>query len=96
MKKAILMNKDDNVAAVLEGVKKGEMISIISTDSRVIKNIEAGEEIASGHKIAIDSIDEGGTVTKYGGGIGTATCLINRGAHVHIHNVRSMLKYDSN
>ncbi len=96
MKKAILMNEDDNVATVLKSVKKGEMVDIISTDNRVVKNIEAAEEIEIGHKIAIDSIGSGKTVLKYGENIGVATDSIERGRHVHVHNVKSQLKYSGN
>jgi len=93
MKKAILMNKDDNVATVLKSVKKGEMIAVISTDNKVIKNKEAVKEIATGHKIAVNSINKGETVIKYGESIGIATDRIDQGTHVHIHNVRSKVKY---
>jgi altronate dehydratase small subunit len=93
MKRAIMINKDDNVATVLKGVKKGEKIAVISTENEVIKNIEAGEEIATGHKIAVNSINKGEIVTKYGESIGTATDWIDQGTHVHIHNVRSKVKY---
>jgi altronate dehydratase small subunit len=93
MKKAIMMNKDDNVATVLKGVERGEMISVVSTDNKVIKNMEAGEEIATGHKIAVNPIDSGETVLKYGESIGISTDRIDQGMHVHIHNVRSKVKY---
>ncbi len=92
MKKAILMNERDNVATVLESVKKGEVVDIISTGNNVIKNIEATKEIETGHKIAADSINDGEMVIKYGEIIGTATGRIGQGEHVHIHNVKSNLK----
>jgi TusA-related sulfurtransferase len=93
MKKAIMMNKDDNVATVLENVKRGRTIAVVSTDNKVVRNIEAGEEITTGHKIAVNSIGKGETVLKYGESIGTATDRIDQGMHVHIHNVRSKVKY---
>ena len=93
MKKAIKMNKYDNVSTVLERIKKGEMVAVISTDNKVIKNIEAGEEITAGHKIAVNPIGKGETVLKYGESIGIATDRIGQGMHVHIHNVRSKVKY---
>lgn len=96
MKKAILMNENDNVATVLERVKSGEKISIISTDNKDIKKIEAAEEIEAGHKIAVSSINKGENVIKYGENIGAATGQIEQGTHVHIHNVCSQLKYDTN
>jgi altronate dehydratase small subunit len=96
MKKAILMNDRDNVATVLESVKKGEMINVISTENKVIKNVEAAKEIGTGHKVAVDSINKGQTIVKYGEIIGTAKERISRGEHVHIHNVKSNLKYSVN
>ncbi len=93
MKKAIMMNRDDNVATVLENVKRGGTIAVVSTDNKVIKDMEAGEKIATGHKIAVKPIDRGETVLKYGESIGTATGRIDQGMHVHIHNVRSKVKY---
>lgn len=93
MKKAIIMNKDDNVATLLESVKRGETIAVISTDNKVIKNIEVGEEIAFGHKTALNPIGKGEIVIKYGESIGAATERIDKGMHVHIHNVCSKVKY---
>jgi hypothetical protein len=93
MKKAIMMHKDDNVATALEHIKKGEKITVISTDNKVISNLEAGEEIAAGHKTAVNPISRGETVLKYGESIGAATERIGQGMHVHIHNVRSKVKY---
>ena len=59
MKKAILMNKDDNVATVLKSVKKGEMIAVISTDNKVIKNKEAVVKYGESIGTATDRIDQG-------------------------------------
>jgi altronate dehydratase small subunit len=47
------------------------------------------EPTPKGHKIALSLIRLGEQVMKYGSTIGTATCDIQPGAHVHTHNVAS-------
>jgi altronate hydrolase len=44
-------------------------------------------DIPSGHKIALADIAEGEPVRRYGQIIGTATCVIGMGEHVHVHNL---------
>ena len=51
--------------------------------------IIAQNDIAYGHKIALMDIATGDTVLKYGLSIGSATCDIKAGEHVHAHNVES-------
>jgi altronate dehydratase len=41
------------------------------------------------HKLARRPIRAGETVLKYGAPIGVATADIPRGAHVHVHNMKS-------
>ena len=49
------------------------------------------DTIPVGHKIALERIEEGETVYKYGCPIGIATKPIGIGDHVHSHNLRSAL-----
>ena len=51
--------------------------------------IVAQDDIAYGHKIALMDITSGDTVLKYGLSIGSASCDIKAGDHVHTHNVES-------
>ena len=45
--------------------------------------------IPMGHKFALQDIEKGTDVMKYGEPIGYATAPIARGEHVHVHNVAS-------
>ncbi len=74
----------DDVAVVIQDVKKG---SIIEIDD---KNITANEDIPQGHKIAIFDIPLGYMVKKYSVPIGKATKNIKAGDHVHTHNLEDI------
>jgi len=54
------------------------------------RRLRAGETIELGHKLALVDIAAGETVTKFGVPIGVATVAIAAGAHVHIHNIKSV------
>ncbi len=59
---------------------------LIHPDDNVLVSFE------NGHKYARFDIKEGSEVIKYGFPIGIAICDINRGGHVHTHNLRTALK----
>jgi len=54
------------------------------------KKIIAKDDIEIGHKIAIKSIEKGNHIIKYGEKIGITKQDIEKGSHVHIHNVASI------
>ena len=66
MKKYIKINKNDNVAIVLEPMKKGEIITDGDEDTIL------AEDIDKGHKTALTDIKEGENIIKYGMPIGKA------------------------
>lgn len=58
---------------------------------RINERDNVGVDIESGHKYALQSINTGDDVIKYGFPIGVAICDIAEGDHVHSHNVKSKL-----
>ncbi|MGQ8364972.1 UxaA family hydrolase [Glaciecola sp. 1036] len=80
----IKVHADDNVAVCTRAVTSGETLSPL--------NISPLEDIAAGHKIALENIKQGDVITKYGFPIGMATQDILQGAHVHSHNLKTLLK----
>jgi altronate dehydratase small subunit len=48
------------------------------------------EPIPLGHKVARRALAAGHRILKYGAAIGEATQAIAAGAHVHVHNLRSL------
>ena len=91
MKRAIMINPQDNTAIAFNDIEAGEYVSIITASGEVIREIAAEQIIPFGHKIALAAINKGENVLKYGEVIGIATQLINKGGHVHVHNVESAL-----
>lgn len=89
MAKALVINKKDNVATVLEDLKEGEEIDI-SVKGEAGTKIVLRQRIPFGHKLALRKIEKGEAVIKYGEEIGRATEDIDTGQHVHIHNVESL------
>ena len=81
MKRSLRIHPKDNVAVVLEEVETG--------DTGVYEGGEVVslEKIEFPHKIAIEDIEQGAEILKYGESIGYAMCLIRKGEFVHTHNL---------
>jgi len=77
----------DTVATALREVEEGETVTVAVGDEE--RTVEVTEDIPFGHKLAIEPIPAGETVTKYGKSIGNATEDIAPGQWVHVHNVES-------
>ena len=83
----VVVEPDDNVATAIRNVDEGETVEVgIGDNSR---SIDIVENIEFGHKMALEPLDEGETVRKYGKSIGNATEHIDAGEWVHVHNVES-------
>lgn len=82
---AIILNGTDNIAVCLRDIAQGSVIRI-KTDAEIC-DIMAIDSIEYGHKIAITNIQKGLHIIKYSEVIGTAVVDIQKGAHVHIHNI---------
>jgi altronate dehydratase small subunit len=82
-----VVEPEDNVATVLRTVEAGEVVTVAVGDEE--RTVDVADEVEFGHKIAIDDVPSGGTITKYGKSIGNATEDILAGEWVHVHNVES-------
>ncbi len=81
MKKYIIINQNDNVGVAIEDIFKGELLD----------GIRLVDDVKKGHKFSLCDIKQGEKIVKYGYPIGEATQDILRGAHVHSHNVKTLL-----
>ncbi len=85
---ALVMDGKDHVATAIQDLQAGSMISCMRQG--VLFELFVVEAIPFGHKIAIESIEEGVSIRKYGEVIGRATAPIPKGTHVHVHNVEGI------
>ncbi len=81
--------KDSVGVVVVEGAKKGQMLTgWVMQGNKTIK-MKCLKAIPIGHKIALGAIGKGDTVIKYGHDIGKCVAAINKGGHVHTHNIKT-------
>ena len=81
--KTIQLAASDNVVVCTESLNVNDEVLILNISVRIEK------QVGIGHKLACRSIQKDELIIKYGVAIGTATCDIPFGAHVHIHNMKS-------
>jgi altronate hydrolase len=82
---ALRIAPQDDVAVAVRDLQSGEQVSIGNVSITLL------EPIGRGHKFAVHEIAAGQSVLKYGFPIGRATTAIAAGAHVHTHNVQTLL-----
>ena len=86
----IIHNEKDNVGVVvIEKVKLNQNCNCWIMENDKSANIESKGDIPLGHKIAMVDLKEGDTILKYGHDIGKVVKNINKGEHVHVHNVKT-------
>ncbi len=82
---ALVIAPDDDVAVALRDLAQGEDVEIGAATIALL------DPVARGHKFAVRNIRAGEPVRRYGWPIGRATADIRVGAHVHTHNVQTLL-----
>ena len=86
----IIHDEKDNVGVVvIEKVTPNQDCNCWIMENDKSARIQAKSEIPLGHKIAMKDLKEGDTILKYGHDIGKVVKHINKGEHVHVHNVKT-------
>jgi len=80
----LVLHPEDDVAVALRDLPEGD------ARLRGGGSITLGAAVPLGHKVALHAIHRGAVIRKYGAAIGEATDDIAAGAHVHVHNLRSL------
>ena len=86
----LVHDAEDQVGVAVRDLKAREHVSGVYLISGKQIEITTTEEIPLGHKVALTDIEVGDGLRKYGEVIGTVTRPIQTGAHVHVHNVKSV------
>lgn len=79
----LLLDDADNVLIARMRIAAGSAV-LVDGDT-----VTLAAPLSIGHKLARSPIAAGDKILKYGAPIGSATEAIARGAHVHVHNVKS-------
>ncbi|UCH03243.1 MAG: UxaA family hydrolase [Candidatus Bathyarchaeota archaeon] len=87
--KALMHEAEDDVAVAIVNLSKGDMVNVMTVKGIKVATLKVIENIPLGHKFSIYPIAREKDVIKYGHVIGKATKDIPKGAHIHIHNIKS-------
>jgi (2R)-sulfolactate sulfo-lyase subunit alpha len=80
---ALLLHPADNILVITAAVASGDIVVVDGAPITMLSAVDVG------HKIARIDLDAGAAVIKYGAPIGSMTAPAARGAHVHLHNMKS-------
>lgn len=86
MPRAIVLNRADNVATLIDTGRGGESCILQGVVNGELKLLQ---DVPFGHKLCIRDTPAGADVLKYGQVIGKASKALKAGEHTHIHNVES-------
>ena len=86
----LVHDHDDNVGVVVvEGLTAGtDMLCVITIDDSDFQ-LTSKDDVPIGHKIALKDLSEGDTIIKYGEDIGKMVASVEKGGHVHVHNLKT-------
>lgn len=91
MTKGILLHESsDDVGVAVMDLKAGEKIEAVTLEGDLVSQIELIDDVPLGHKVALRELSKGKHVIEYGEEIGYAYVPIKLGAHVHVHNIKSL------
>ena len=85
----LVHEKADTVGVATVDIKSGATAKGLFMDSQAPVEVKALDDIPLGHKIALKDHGEGDTVLKYGADIGRVVSGFKKGAHVHVHNLKT-------
>ena len=81
--------KDNVGVVVVEGLTAGtEMLCVVTEDNSDFR-LTANADVPIGHKVALTDLAEGDTIIKYGEDIGHMVANVEKGGHVHVHNLKT-------
>jgi (2R)-sulfolactate sulfo-lyase subunit alpha len=80
----------DNVGVVVvEGLTAGTlMLGVVTADNSTFELV-AKADVPIGHKVALSDLKAGDTAIKYGEDIGRMIADVEKGGHVHVHNLKT-------
>lgn len=91
MKHGILMHEaHDDVGVAVRDLEAGSEVGAVTLEGQDVAVVTLVNDVPLGHKVALHDIDQDQQVIEYGSPIGRATAAIAKGAHVHVHNLKSL------
>ncbi len=90
MTHGILMHEpDDDVGVAVDDLKAGTEVAAVTLEGAPAGTVTLVDDVPLGHKVAMRDIVDGKDVIEYGRVIAVAFHGAPRGAHVHVHNIKT-------
>lgn len=90
MKYGILIHDlQDDVGVAVMDLSAGSEVGVATLEGQDAGPLKLAEDVPLGHKVALRELAQGKNVIEYGHPIGHAVTGISRGAHVHVHNLKT-------
>ena len=86
MPRAIVLNRADNVATLLDAGRAGDTCRL---EGEKTGELVLLQDVPFGHKICVADTSAGTQILKYGQVIGVASRSVRAGEHMHVHNIES-------
>ena len=91
MKHSILLHEhDDYVGVAVVDLKKGASVGAVTLEGKAAGSVKLRDNVPLGHKVAMRDLAKDKPVIKYGRPVGKAVQPIAKGAHVHVHNLKTL------
>jgi len=91
MRKGILLHEpSDDVGIAVMDLNAGDEIEAVTLEGFPVSSIVVADDVPLGHKVAMRDMPKDKHIIEYGEEIGYACVAIKIGAHVHLHNIKSL------
>jgi len=91
MTKGILLHEpDDDVGVAVMHLAAGAEVEAVTLEGEPVTTVTLVGDVHLGHKVAMRDLPKDKHIIEYGEEIGYAYAAIKCGAHVHVHNIRSL------
>lgn len=91
MTKGILLHEpDDDVGVAVMDLSAGDTVEAVTLEGEPVTEITLANDVPLGHKVAMRDLTKEKHIIEYGEEIGQAYANIVQGAHVHVHNIKSL------
>jgi (2R)-sulfolactate sulfo-lyase subunit alpha len=91
MKHSILLHEPgDDVGVAVADLKKGSSAGAVTLEGKAVGSVKLLDNVPLGHKVAMRDLPKDKPVSKYGRPVGKAVQPISKGAHVHVHNLKTL------
>lgn len=91
MKHGILLHDlNDDVGVAVRDLTSGSEVGAVSLEGEPAGAVKLVTDVPLGHKVSLRDLANKKHIIEYGRAIGMATQDIPRGAHVHVHNIKTL------